>query len=54
MPVEKVIVKKRLPFAARPIEQEEVKVEELSSSSEEVEYIKETVEGVCDFDFCQE
>lgn len=36
--------------------QEEVKevVEESSSSSEEVEYVKESVDGVCDFDFCQE
>ena len=38
--------------------QEEIKeVEEeesTSSSSEEVEYVKESVLGVCDFDFCQE
>ena len=30
-------------------------IEEESSSSEEVEeYVKESVEGICDFHFCQE
>lgn len=33
---------------------EEEEEEESSSSSEEVEYVKESVVGVCDFDFCQE
>ena len=36
------------------IKEEEEEEEESSSSSEEVEYVKESVVGVCDFDFCQE
>ena len=47
-------------WAARPIvieEEPEPVVEEVieiesSSSSEEIEYVKESVEGICDFDFC--
>ena len=53
---------KGMRWAARPIvieEEPEPIVEEIieiesSSSSEEIEYVKESVEGICDFDFCQE
>ena len=55
-------------FATRPVNlppqqetitvvQEEIKEEEeesSTSSSEEVEYVKESVLGVCDYDFCSE
>ena len=51
-------------IASMPVEmsedeevKEEVKeevVEEESEESEEIEYVKESVVGICDFDFCQE
>ena len=57
----KAAIPVNLPQAEEKVEvievvHEEIKEEEeeSSSSSEEVEYVKESVDGVCDFDFCQE